>query len=288
MLCCLTVWLSVFTSKRNLHLIACDVGQGDATLIVYKKYDILIDGGPNNKVLGCLSKYMPFWDRTIEMVILTHPQKDHYFGLIEVMANYKVDYFLANSIESSSDDYQVLKNAVGSKPTRVVSPVLGNSYRLDLMYLDILNPSHEFIAQNSLKNNESEGQVLGTSTTTMDPNEFSIVFELKFKDFTGILTGDLSPEKSNEIASLITNLGNKPVNYIKIPHHGSKNGLSENLLRILQPQIATISVGKNNSYGHPSPEILKMLSDQNVKTFRTDESGDIVIETDGEKIWVNK
>ena len=77
------VWITVITySNQNLKLIACDVGQGDAILAIYGKTQILIDGGPNNKILDCLSRYMPFWDREIEIVILTHPQADHYTGLI--------------------------------------------------------------------------------------------------------------------------------------------------------------------------------------------------------------
>src|SRR3990167_3526151 len=80
----------------KLHLIACDVGQGDGILAVYKDTQVLIDGGADESILECLSKYVPFWDRQLELVVLTHPQLDHYGGLIEVFRRYSVDTFLAN------------------------------------------------------------------------------------------------------------------------------------------------------------------------------------------------
>ena len=99
--------------NKNFHIVACDVGQGDAILAYYGSTQVLVDGGPNSKVLDCLSKYMPFWDREIEGVILTHPESDHYTGLIEVFKRYDVDVFLANGLDSSSQAYQVLKKEVG-------------------------------------------------------------------------------------------------------------------------------------------------------------------------------
>src|SRR3989344_1094964 len=118
-----TIWLAVLVyPDRNLKIIACDVGQGDGFLAIYGKTEILIDGGPNNNIVDCLSKYLPFWDRTIEIVLLTHPQKDHYMGLIEVFKRYKVKYFLANSLDSGSQEYSVLKDEVEVRGIRVLNP----------------------------------------------------------------------------------------------------------------------------------------------------------------------
>ena len=102
LLAALVIWLSVFSTSDNLKIISCNVGQGDSTLIINKSIEILIDGGPDNTVIDCLSKYIPFWDRTIEMVILTHPQSDHYTGLIAVTERYKVGKILANSLNAGS------------------------------------------------------------------------------------------------------------------------------------------------------------------------------------------
>lgn len=81
---------------KNLHLIACNVGQGDAILLTYGSIQILTDGGPDKNVLTCLGKYMPFYDHKIEMVISTHPDADHLTGLISVIQNYKVEKILIN------------------------------------------------------------------------------------------------------------------------------------------------------------------------------------------------
>jgi len=89
-----TVWLAIlFIPDNKLHIIFCNVGQGDATLITYKTTQLLVDGGPSNKILSCVDKHMPFWDKSIEMAIVTHSQKDHEFGVVEVAKRYKVISF---------------------------------------------------------------------------------------------------------------------------------------------------------------------------------------------------
>jgi len=238
----------------KLHIISCNVGQGDATLIVYNNNQILIDGGPNSSVIDCLSRHIPFWDRTIEMVIMTHPQSDHYTGLIDVFNNYDVKIFVADGLDSSNQSYRVLENLVRGTGSRVLNPYTGMVLRLDLIYLDIVWPNRGFVSNEvayilpSKREND-----LGYYTSKLDPNEFSVVAILSFKDFRGIFTGDIGPgTEENILAENIL----KPVNYIKIPHHGSKNGLTEDFLKVLQPQLATISVGKNNSYGIPAPRSL--------------------------------
>src|SRR3989344_1604043 len=90
-----TIWLAVFSSPdAYLHIVACDVGQGDAILMQNGSSQVLVDGGVGSRVLDCLGKYMPFWDRQIEIIVLTHPQADHFSGLIEVFKRFKVGYFL--------------------------------------------------------------------------------------------------------------------------------------------------------------------------------------------------
>jgi len=265
---------------NSLHVIACDVGQGDAVLVTYKTSEILIDGGPNGNVLDCLDRHLPFWDRRLEVVIMTHPQTDHYTGLIDVFKNYKVGVFVAGELDSSNQSYQVLKTLVRGSGTRVVNPTTGMKVIVSLIQLDIVWPNKTFVndevAYISPKN---AGNVLGTYTTKLDPNEFSIVAIMSFQDFRGIFTGDIGPETEEKI---IAENVLKSVNYIKIPHHGSKNGLTENFLRILNPSVAVISVGHKNSYGHPNREILDMLTKYKVKTYRTDIMGDVEIVYDGE------
>ncbi len=285
-----TVWLVVFTYTPDFKIIACDVGQGDAILATYQKTQVLVDGGPNRSVMDCLSRHMPFWDRTIEVVLLTHPQKDHYMGLINVFESYDVQLFVTSGLDSSAQEYQVLKSLVTGKGVRVVNPESGMEVRSDLIHLDILHPSDAFLAQNSQeqfsnltigKSGNNNG-VLGAFTSRKDPNEFSIVSILSYKDFDALLTGDISPDISNLVAEQLALSGSRRVEYIKVPHHGSKNGLTEELLDAAAPEVAVISVGRGNSYGHPHKEVLDLLTSYGLRVLRTDEKGDVVFESNGE------
>jgi competence protein ComEC len=253
----------------NLHIIACNVGQGDAILITYGSTQILTDGGPDKSVLSCLGKYIPFWDRNIELVISTHPDADHSTGLVEVVKDYKVGQILINDLDPGTDVYRALKNAVATRGVTVINPVQGMVLGVGLIQLDVLHPSDEFKSQNS----EIKSGVT---------NLFSIVYLLNYGQFTALMPGDIPPEVSDRLSTLSEIEG---LDYIKIPHHGSVNGLTENLLKVTMPKIAVISVGKN-SWGFPRPEILDMLNKYGVKILRTDQMGDVEVVTDGTKSWI--
>lgn len=260
----------------KLRVIACDVGQGDAILATYKNIQILTDGGPGNSVISCLGRYIPFWDRTIELVVSTHPDADHSTGLVEVLKRYTVANILINPIDSGTQTIKALEKQVGSKGITQIKPQDGQSIVLGLIRLDIVNPSM--------------GQVLGLDTFAeesdlgyfkpVDPtNDYSISYVLRFGNFSGLFTGDIGNDVSDRIAEYP---GIDNVDYIKIPHHGSKNGTTENLLKSFMPKVAVISVGKN-SYGHPNRQILDLLNKYGVTTYRTDLLGDVILETDGKK-----
>lgn len=301
------LWIVVFNlPDNNLHLIACDVGQGDAILTVYKNYQILTDGGtPDKKVIDCIGRHVPFWDRHIEVVVNTHPQLDHYGGLTEVFKRYKVDYFIANALSASAQDYQVLRKEVGSKGVHVVNPTSGTTIRLGLMSYDIFWPSFAFLASEGMPSVQNK---LGDFTSKRDPNDFSVQALVSLGNFNGLLTGDIG---ENMAELVFPYLPNKSVQYIKVPHHGSKYGLTQKLLEKYVPGglprsnpqhepftnstekasakvIGGISVGEKNSYGHPTREILDLLNQNNVKTYRTDTDGDIEIVTDGKVFWAKK
>ena len=271
------MWLAVYSfSSNKFRLITCDVGQGDAILAIYGSFEILTDGGlPNGKVSECLSRHMPFWDRTIEVVVNTHPQLDHYGGLIKVLQNYQVLYFVGNSLESSSQEYQVLKKLTKN----VVNPVAGQRIRYGMIQYDIFWPTREFLISEGW--NGVQGK-LGTFESKRDPNDFSVQGVISFGNFKALLTGDIGIEMADLV---IPEVKENLVDYIKIPHHGSKYGMAKNYINLFEPELAVISVGKNN-YGHPTKEILEILSNAKIKTFRTDLDGDIVIESDGESYWL--
>ena len=200
------LWLVVFSWPDNrLHLIFCDVGQGDAVLITYGQTQILIDGGPDNKVLDCLSQYLPFWDRQLEAVFLTHPDTDHLNGLLTVFQRYQVKYFFSNfKIEG------IMKARSLQKSDKVkIGP---------LQFL-ALWPDQQEIA-------------------SKDINENSLVLEMVFGKLEVLLEGDITQKIEEKIKS-------DPVDILKVAHHGSKNSTSEDFLMRIRPQLAVISVGKN-------------------------------------------
>jgi competence protein ComEC len=284
----IVVWLAVLRyPPEKLYIIACDVGQGDAVLVIYGETQILIDGGPDERVVDCLSRYFPFWDRQIELIILSHPQEDHYAGLIEILKRYDVLTFIGSSLDSGNQKYGLLKSMVGGSGARVINPTSGMVIRLGMIYLDILHPSKRFLSENSLWRGSTEkNNVLGASTSKRDPNEFSIVTLLRLGKFDALFTGDIGPSISNSIAEKINNNKKGSVEYIKIPHHGSKNGVSGKLLDAVKPEYAIISVGAKNRYGHPHSEVIELLKDRDIKILRTDESGDVVVESDGSSMWL--
>ena len=288
LLVAVVVWFAVLTDqdKDKLHLIACDVGQGDAILAIQGEYQVLIDGGPGSGVTACLDNNLPFYDRTIEMVVLTHPQSDHYRGLIDVFERYSVEYLLATGLDSDSQGYKELKDAVRINGTETVSPDSGKLIRVGEMLLEVVHPSSAFLASEStdhVLSVVSENHVLGSFTSSRNPNDFSVVVNLSYGEFDALLTGDIGPEVIDQV--LLTGYVTD-VEYLKVPHHGSKNGLTQELLDTSTPEIAVISVGKNQ-WGHPHEEVLEMLEEFGIDTLRTDMNGEVEVVSDGIRWWVN-
>ena len=254
-LAAITIWLAVLALPDNkLHLVVCDVGQGDAILVTYKTTQMLIDGGPNKAVLECLARHMPFYDRRIEVVLLTHPQADHLNGLIEVLKRYTVLRFERSDVENNTDGFREL---MGLNVGRKVYAGDEIRFMIHDLRFKILWPKKDL---------QSE-----------EINDYSIVGKLSFGDFDALLTGD-----AGTIAPAT------PVEVLKVPHHGSKYGMTKEWLEATGPRLAIISVGKRNSYGHPAADILKILSDEGIKILRTDLDGDVEIVSDGKKYWVNR
>ncbi len=234
----------------KLHIIFCDVGQGDAAYIKFPDgRDMVVDGGPNDNVLGCLGNSMPFWDRHIDMVLLTHPQKDHMQGLISILERYDVDYFVRSDIENTTEGYEKLLALAAAKNIPVKYMTAGESITVDNTVLRFLGPPADMVSR--------------------ELNEHSLVFVLDYGTFDALFTGDATFSESVE-----------PVEVLKVPHHGSKTGMNEAFLNRLKPTLAVISVGKNN-YGHPAQEALNLLQTVGARVLRTDEEGDIEVASDG-------
>ncbi len=268
-------------AHHDTVVVFCDVGQGDGAYIrINNKIDMLIDGGRDGKVLSCLGRHMPFYDRTIELVLLSHPQEDHYGGLLEVVSRYKIRHFIASPVGNPAESFQSLVKKLGEKGVRIQALYAGDSVQVADARLRFMWPDSAYVRKNT-----TIPQLASTSPhsasgpydryfkeSSLDPNNFSQVFELSQGDKSILFTGDVA----TDILPGLSRQAIGHVDILKTPHHGSKNGLSSTFLKLADPSVAVISAGKRNSYGHPSKAILDLLRAAKVQIRRTDLEGDIV------------
>jgi competence protein ComEC len=255
-------WREVFVlaSNNDLKVIFFDVGQGDSIFIeTPQKHQILIDGGPSSAVLQKLSERMPFWDKNIDLIILTHPDKDHYFGIMEVLKRYKVDYVLWTGVVKNSSDYGEWINLLEEKQKRKTKVLIAESGQIIKAGDALMNILYPF------------ENVLGQEIK--DVNDTSVVARLSFFDNSFLFVGDISSKIEKKLVQQKNNLFS---DILKVGHHGSKYSTSEIFLENVLPEFAVISVGKN-SYGHPTPEVLEKLNNIGAEVLRTDQKGDITI-----------
>ncbi len=274
-----------FWPDGNLHFIACDVGQGDAILLTQGFNQVLIDGGPNDRVLGCLARNMPFWDRTIEMVVNTHQDKDHLYGLVSVIERYNVQQLVINSVVSESKLFEEFHQLVKDKKPPIYSPKQGEKIKLSKLELSVLWPEEKLGDLALWQQPLEKAKVLGIASQPKKMNETSIVFLAHFGDFEALLTGDITSGEEEEIADYCSfeDCG-QPIELLKIAHHGSKTSSCQKFLNFFQPELAVISVGENQ-WGHPVKEVLERIEHTGAKILRTDQMGDIKIVTDGRRIF---
>ncbi len=265
-------WIVVFDLSKiqPLEVVFFDVGQGDSIFIeTPEKQQILIDGGPGSAILEKLGKEMPFYDNTLDLIILTHPEKDHLTGLISVLKRYKVENILWTGIkrdtsESKEWERKILEEKANIKITQAGQRILWESESHSFM--EILYPLENL-----------EGQEFE------DSNETSIVSRLVFGEKSFLFTGDI---RKSEEKALLEQRANLDSDILKVSHHGSKTSNSKEFVEKVSPEIAVISLGKENSYGHPHQEVLDILEDYGIKILRTDQNGDIKIISDGENYQI--
>lgn len=260
----------------KLHLVFCDVGQGDAIYLkTPENWEVLIDGGPDDKVLACLSSHRPFFDREIDMLILSHPEADHLTGLIPVLKRYKINYFITENIGNPSAVFKEFRDQVIKEGPRIYNPKPGDKIRLGEIGLDFYWP--KAMGDKNLwseKFDLAENAVVSESS-----NDYSLVFMVKYKNFSSFLTGDAESPILERIRLP------DEVTVLKVPHHGSTGALSKELLRVLKPKLSVISAGKENRFGHPTEETLKILRESDIKILRTDRDGEVEIVSDGQRWW---
>lgn len=269
----LFVWKEI-TKGGVLQVMFFDVGQGDAIFIETPyAHQILIDGGSDSQTTNKLGKVMPFWDRTLDLVILTHPDKDHIAGLIDVLKEYKVENVLWTGVEKDTKLFekweQVLEEeskegarvGIAHAPQKVVWSKSKSSF------IDILYP---------LENLQGENPP--------DTNNTSLVSKLVFGNASFLLPGDISYKTEK---SLLAEGINLRADILKVAHHGSKFSSARPFLAAASPELAVIEVGRENRYGHPTQEVIERFEELQIPILRTDQNGDILIRSDGKSFWVN-
>jgi len=255
------IYLDWQNSHRGFTFAMLDVGQGDALFIESPTgTQILIDGGPPNKILGRLQQVMSPFDRNLDAIIITNPDQDHIGGLSDVLKVYKVGKVFESGTWSDSKIYLNLENEIKNK--KIPDILAKKGMRLDLgggAVMDIIFPDRDVI--------------------NWPTNDGSIVARLSYKNTKIMLTGDAT-KKTEEIILYDNKKGDPESDILKVGHHGSKYSTSEEFLKVVTPKYALISVGKENKYGHPSPEILNRLSQFGTQILRTDQVGTIILKCD--------
>ncbi len=254
-----------------MEVIFFDVGQGDAILIKTSEgHRILIDGGPDPSILEKLSAEMPFWEREIDLIVLTHPHADHMNGLIDVLERYEVRSVLWTGVSAEGPSLERWEEAISG--TDILIARAGQRIKGDTFRLDILHP---FVS--------IEGETVGDLNTT------SIVARLISVDGSHLFTGDAYASNERELIeaesrctedgsiSAICRVMVLNSDLLKVGHHGSKTSTSREFLEAVSPSVAVISSGGNNRYGHPHPETLEALTDYGIRILRTDTDGDVKV-----------
>jgi len=272
-LVCLNIvaWVVVWdlSQPRFLEVVFFDIGQGDSIFIeTPERFQVLIDGGPGLAVLEKLGQEMAFYDREIDLIILTHPEHDHYFGLLEVLKRYEVKNILWTGVLRDTAEYQEWVRLINEEGANIIIAETGQKIMLQenpLIFLEILHPFENL-----------EGQ------ETKYTNDTSIVAELVFNDVSFLFTGDISKKIEKELVYEYIDLD---TDVLKVAHHGSKTSSCLEFLEIVSPELAVISVGENN-YGHPHPGVLANLEKFDIQVLITKELGDIKIVSDGNNIKI--
>ena len=246
-------------NEDGLKVYFLDIGQGDSIFIeTENKIQILVDGGPDNKVIQELSRVMPFWDRTIDFIILTHPDHDHIAGLPEVLKRYEVKGIIETGVQCEKAECRVWNDLKEKEKAIVVLPKLGDSIVFDEnTKLLFLSPFESVAGEKISKVNNT-----------------SIVAKLTYGEHSILLTGDIEKQIEEKLVLAGVNIDS---DYLKVPHHGSKTSTTKEFLEKVSPFSAFISLGMDNNYGHPHQEVLERLEKRDVKYYRTDASGTVLL-----------
>lgn len=267
-----------YHNNGKLQVMFHDVGQGDAILIRKNNFVITIDGGSSDVKNLMDYRLKPIMKarrvRTINYAVITHTDTDHISGLVEILKDDSADKIVIENLLIpvaiiKDDGFQTLMEAADNGITKITYTGCGDYIKKNGVAIRCMHPSKDFKAE--------------------ERNGYSTVLNIRYEKFQILLTGDIS-EKEEEYVLKNIEKESQAEKYhcavLKVPHHGSKYSTTEAFLEKIKPQISVISCGKGNSYGHPHKELLERLKNVQSKVLRTDLSGQIVVETDGETMKV--
>lgn len=271
------VWYAVLQERRGdlLTFAALDIGQGDALFVEAPNgAQMLLDGGPNATVLQKLSAVMPFYDRTIDVLVVTNPDKDHIGGFLDVLKRYEVAMVVEPGTITKTQTYAALDKAIREEGSKRVIARRGMSIVLDpdrAISLDIIFPDRD--------------------VSTFTTNDGSIVARLVYASTSVMLTGDTTARTEKYLVRLSAENSagatSTPLKstILKIAHHGSKTSSTPEFVAAVAPELAVISLGHGNMYHHPNTETLDTLAAAKVPVRRTDKEGTIVLKSDGRRFF---
>lgn len=245
----------LYFHNSYLEVVFFDVNQGDAIFIeTPNKNQILIDGGPSReRIIEKVNQEMPFWDKTIDLIVLTHTDKDHINGLFQVLKEYEIKNILWTGIGENEEWEDLIdKEKANVLELRKDSKILFSNVSFEILYPDL-------------------------GDNFPESNDSSLVLKMDYGQSSFLFTGDITFKKEDIIG--------EDIDVLKVAHHGSSYSTSEEFLKAISPEIAIIQVG-TNSYGHPSEEVLTRLLNFGIKTLRTDINGDIKIVSDGKVLKI--
>jgi competence protein ComEC len=261
----LAVFLRGSLPDGRLHVFFLDVGQGDAIFIQTPSgRQALIDGGPSPSVLlSRLGRRMPFWDHSLDLVVLTHPDADHITGLVSVLERYRVDNVIFREVGCHDPTCEQWRQLVEEGGAAVYRGEAGLEIELDEgLRLEVLHPGTELLAGEGFNDN-------------------SLVTRLTYGQASMLLTGDIQARVERKLLADGVHLAS---GVLKVAHHGSCDSTSAPFLKAVDPEFAVISVGEENEFDHPCDALLKRLSGTTV--YRTDKHGTVAFITDGGQLWV--
>lgn len=261
----LVLIFSTYRKEDNLRVGFLDVGQGDAIIVrTPRGQNILIDGGPDNRLLSQLADFLPWWERKIDYLVISHYHADHLVGLIELLNKYKVEHILVTAHGPSPDFlYQTWQRALAEHK---------------------LTPSIVRAGQKFIISDDLYWQILSADSDHKDYNENSLVIRLTYGQVDFLLMGDLPAAGELKLLEQGWPLESE---VLKVGHHGSKYSSSADFLQRVKPELCLIESGLDNKFGHPHRETMDRLAKVACQIFNT-QNGTIKVRSDGQNLVVDK